>query len=159
MHLPLWRHVPEQLLASPPSHRLLDRAHVKDAVMQVLENLRVGPARQERFIGVDAVPRQQRSAGLRNVLLDVGQQIRRGGGRGRGGRENGGCQSRTAVGVDAPLGHGVEGRFGVVDDGLEAVGLEELELRVGDEAADLEDLVGFRVEARHLWEGRPLLAS
>lgn len=55
-----------------------------------------------------------------------------------------------AVGVDAPLGHGVEGGFGVVDDGFEAGGFEDAELVVCDEAANLEDAVGVGVKASHL---------
>ena len=43
------------------------------------------------------------------------------------------------MGVDAPGGHVVEGGFGVVDDGFEAVGFEEAEVGVSDETADLED--------------------
>lgn len=45
------------------------------------------------------------------------------------------------MGVDAPGRHRVQGGVRVVDDGFEAVGLEEAELGVRDEAADLEDLV------------------
>lgn len=54
------------------------------------------------------------------------------------------------MGVDAPLGHGVEGGFGVVDDGFEAGGFEDAELVVCDKAADLEDAVGVGVKASHL---------
>lgn len=38
----------------------------------------------------------------------------------------------------------------MVDDGLKSVGLENLELSIGDEAADLEDLIILGVEAGHL---------
>lgn len=38
----------------------------------------------------------------------------------------------------------------MVDDGLKSVGLEDLELSIGDEAADLKDLIIFGVEAGHL---------
>ena len=38
----------------------------------------------------------------------------------------------------------------MVDDGLKSVGLENLELSIGDEAADLKDLIIFGVEAGHL---------
>lgn len=37
-----------------------------------------------------------------------------------------------------------------MDDCFEAVGVEEVEVAVGNEAADLEDLVCFGVEAGHL---------
>ena len=41
-----------------------------------------------------------------------------------------------------------------MDDGFEALGLEEVEIGVGDEATDLEDLVGVRVKAGHLHADR-----
>lgn len=47
--------------------------------------------------------------------------------------------------IDAPLRHGVESALGLVDDCFEALVVEEAELRVGDEAADLQDLVCGRV--------------
>lgn len=52
--------------------------------------------------------------------------------------------------IDTPLGHGVEDLGRVVDDHFETGRVEELELGVSDEAADLEDVVVFRIETGHL---------
>lgn len=41
-----------------------------------------------------------------------------------------------------------------MDDGFEALGFEEVEVGIGDIAADLEDLVGVRVKAGHLHADR-----
>lgn len=38
-----------------------------------------------------------------------------------------------------------------MDDGFEAVGIEELEVGVRDEAAHLDDLVLFGIQACHLF--------
>lgn len=54
------------------------------------------------------------------------------------------------MGIDAPLRHCIESRLRMMDDDFESVGIEELELRVRDEAADLEDLISLGVEACHL---------
>lgn len=54
------------------------------------------------------------------------------------------------MGTFAPGAHRIEGGFGVVGDELEASGLEKGEVVGGDEADDLEDDVGGRVQAGHL---------
>lgn len=150
MHLPLRWNLRQQLIATPTPGRLLDRTHIDDPVMQMLHNPRIRPARKERLVGMDTIPREQGGARGRDVALDVGEEAA-GGGRGGSGRgADGGGEPRAAVDVDAPGRHRVQGGVRVVDDGFEAVGLEELQLTVGDKAADLEDLVCFRVQTCHL---------
>lgn len=96
------------------------------------------------------VPGQQTSARGRDVTLDIGKEGFGCGGRAGGRGADGGREARATVRVNTPRVHGVEGGVGVVDDGLEAGIVEELELGIGDEAADLEDLVVFGVETGHL---------
>lgn len=94
---------------------------------------------------MDTIPRQQRRARDRDVAADVGQEGIGGGGGGNERGAHGSGEARAAVGVDAPGRHRVQGGVRMVDDSFEAVGLEEAELGVRDEAADLEDLVLFGV--------------
>lgn len=86
------------------------------------------------------------------MAADVGEEVvcGAGGGSGRGAHRVG--EARASVGVDAPLRHVVEDGAGNVNDSFKSIGFKELELCVCNEAADLEDPVGFRVETRHLCE-------
>lgn len=118
--------------------------------MQPLQHRRIRPSCQKRLVCMHAVARQDCRARLQHVFPDVGQEV---GGCGFGGRRGGqdrGSQAGAAVGVNTPGGHGVESVFGVMDDGFEARGLEEAQVRIGDETADLEDAVGIGVKAGHL---------
>ena len=49
-----------------------------------------------------------------------------------------------------PIGHIVQDRLWCGDDGREAIRFQEIEVRIGQEAADGEDDVLFGVEAGHL---------
>lgn len=88
---------------------------------------------------------------LGDVFLDVAEELGGGcfGGDGGGGEhsvdEAGGSVSGLAPGI-----HGIEGGLRAGDDAFEAVGVEGVEVGVGDKAADLEDSVGLGVEAGHL---------
>lgn len=95
---------------------------------------------------------EQSSAWCWDVAANVGEEVvcGAGGGSGRGAHRVG--EARASVSVDAPLRHVVEDGAGNVNDSFESIRLEELELCVCNEAADLEDPVGFRIETRHLWE-------
>ena len=83
--------------------------------------------------------------------MDVGEELVGGGGGGSGRGAHGGGEARAPVCLDAPLIHRVEGGVRNMDDRFKSLWLDKIEMRVRDEAADLEDLVGICVETRHLW--------
>lgn len=94
-----------------------------------------GLVQQEGTIGVDTVPRQESDARFGHVGADVGEEVVRRGARAGRGVETGGREPRGGVGADAPGRHGGEDGLRGLDDNGEAVDVEEMELRVGDEAA------------------------
>ena len=109
---------------------------------------------QESAVRVDAVPSQQSGARGGDVGLDVGKQVAGGGFSGSGGSKTGGCQAGYAVGSCAPVVHG--GEFGArsLDDGVEAGGVQGVEVSVGEQAGEGENGIGVRVEASHLLGGK-----
>lgn len=149
----------QQLVTPPPPGRLLERAHVQDAIMKMVQHLRVGCTCKECLVGMHAVTSEQGSARGWDVLLNVGEELVGGGGGGSGRGAHGGREARAPVRVDAPLIHRVEGGVRDMDDRFKSLGLDEIELRVRDEAADLEDLVGVGVETCHLWESARRVCS
>ena len=58
-------------------------------------------------------------------------------------------QAAGAVVLGTPLAHVVEDRVGLVNDEIRTLG-DDLELGVGDQAGDLEHVLGVRVEPGHL---------
>lgn len=56
----------------------------------------------------------------------------------------------SGVGALTPFPHCIKHGFVIMDDNVDAFGLERFHLGVGDVAADLEDHVVLVVEARHL---------
>ena len=121
---------------------------------------------------------------MRNESLDVSEEVGGGGGGIRAGGQAGGGQAGGPVSRDAPGGHGGELERGVGDGGFVrgvclpwgglvgvdagvagglggGVGgggsdrIEGVQLRVGHDAAEAHDRVGFGVEARHLCPSTP----
>ena len=119
--------------------------------MQPVENRGVGAPGQKRPIRMDAVAGQQGRPRRGHGPLDIGEQVGRRGRCGRARLEDGGGEARATVGVDTPRRHGPERGCGLVNHGLEPGLVEDLQLRVCDDAADLEDLVVRRIKAGHLY--------
>lgn len=156
---PLARTVPDYVIARPAARGLLNGAHIENAVVQVPHYGGIRLLPQKRLIGMHGIAGEKGAARLLDVRLDVGEQIAGRLGRAGGRREHGGRQPGRGVCRRAPGTHAVEGCLVVVDDGLETMGLTQVQLCVCDVARYGEDGVIIDIETSHLVkEPRFLLA-
>ena len=125
-----------------------ERGDVDDAVGQVGDD-GGEVAQHEQAVHVHAVAGEHGAAGAGDETADVGEQLCLDlrGGLGAGQRARG--EAAGAVVLGAPGVHGGERGGGGVHDALVAV-VDGVEVPVGDEAADLDDVVRGVVEAGHL---------
>lgn len=83
MHFTLGWNLSQEFLTAPTPGGLFNGAHIKDAIVQVLHDLRIWLSDEEGLVSVDTVASEQCGTGSGDMTLNVGQQ-RVGGGAGAG---------------------------------------------------------------------------
>ena len=133
-------------LRRPALRQLLERAHVEIPVVEKALEPRHEP-RQEAPILTDAVAAHGRSPGLGPGFEKLqGRALRRGGVDIA--REDSGGQTRIAVLPPVPIIHRVERRLALTY-GQHRPFREHVEVFVGYDRGDLDDEIGFRLQAGH----------